>query len=66
MGCFTHSVDMKSNALMRSEEANDAAWEAARGAGIGALKWGAGAAVLAAIGYAVSPIYRGTTIQFKV
>lgn len=51
---------------MRSEEANDAAWEAARGAGVGAVKWGAGAAVLAAIGYAVSPIYRGTTIQFKV
>lgn len=51
---------------MKTEEANDAAWEAAKGAGIGAAKWGAVTAVLGAIGYAWSPVYRGTTIQFKV
>ncbi|KAL6849509.1 hypothetical protein ACO1O0_009050 [Amphichorda felina] len=57
---------MRSHDLMKTEEANDAAWEAAKGAGIGAAKWGAVTAVLGAIGYAWSPVYRGTTIQFKV
>lgn len=51
---------------MKTDEANDAAWEAGRGAVIGAAKWGAVAAVLGAAGYVWSPIYRGTTIQFKV
>jgi hypothetical protein len=51
---------------MKTEEANDAAWEAGKGAVSGAAKWGAVAAVLGAIGYAWSPIYRRTTIQFKV
>lgn len=57
---------MRTHDLMKSEEANDAAWEAGKGALIGAAKWGTGAAILAAAGYFWSPIYRSTTIQFKV
>ncbi|KAI1305610.1 hypothetical protein F5Y03DRAFT_146463 [Xylaria venustula] len=49
-----------------SEEAKEAQMEAVRGAGTGALKWGAAAAFLGGLGYATSPIYRGLTIQFKV
>ncbi|KAI8947033.1 hypothetical protein F4801DRAFT_562304 [Xylaria longipes] len=56
---------MPRNAL-DSEEARQAQMEAVRGAGSGALKWGIGAAVLGGLGYAMSPIYRGLTIQFKV
>jgi hypothetical protein len=29
-------------------------------------QWGLGTAILGAAGYAMSPIYRGLTIQFKV
>lgn len=29
-------------------------------------QWGVGAAILAAAGYKISPIYRGLTFQFKV
>ncbi|KAI1146824.1 hypothetical protein F4825DRAFT_176134 [Nemania diffusa] len=47
-------------------EAKQAQMEALRGAGFGALKWGAAAAVLGGLGYSMSPIYRGLTIQFKV
>lgn len=50
----------------KHEEAIDASWEASRGAVAGAIKWGIGSALLGAIGYAISPIYRGLTIQFKV
>ncbi|KAL2262470.1 hypothetical protein VTK26DRAFT_1201 [Humicola hyalothermophila] len=50
----------------KHEEAVEASWEATRGAVTGALKWGAGMAVLGGIGYAMSPVYRGLTIQFKV
>lgn len=57
---------MRSHDMMKSEEANEAAWEAGKGAVIGALEFGAATAVLGAIGYAWSPIYRRTTIQFKV
>ncbi|KFH47615.1 hypothetical protein ACRE_014870 [Hapsidospora chrysogenum ATCC 11550] len=57
---------MRSHDLMKTEEANDAAWEAGKGAVFGAAKWGAVTAVLGAIGYAWSPVYRRTTIQFKV
>lgn len=49
-----------------NEEADLASKEAVKGGVMGALKWGAGAAVLGAIGYAMSPVYRATTIQFKV
>ncbi|KAF2446123.1 hypothetical protein P171DRAFT_471737 [Karstenula rhodostoma CBS 690.94] len=52
--------------LTKDEETNAAAWEAARGAGWGATKWGSFAAVAAGVAYAFSPIYRGLTIQFKV
>jgi hypothetical protein len=51
---------------MKDEEAVEAGWEATRGALYGAAKWGAAMAVLGGIGYAISPIYRGLTIQFKV
>ncbi|QSZ30685.1 hypothetical protein DSL72_000243 [Monilinia vaccinii-corymbosi] len=50
---------------LRSKEANDAAWEAGRGALIGGAKWGLFAAALGGAGYALSPVYRGLTIQFK-
>ncbi|KAI1429612.1 hypothetical protein F5Y12DRAFT_413663 [Xylaria sp. FL1777] len=49
-----------------NEEAKRAQMEAVRGAGWGALKWGAAAAFLGGLGYATSPIYRGLTVQFKV
>ena len=52
--------------LKSSEDANDASWEAGKGAVSGAIKWGAGAVVLGAIGYVSSPVYRTTTIQFKL
>lgn len=51
---------------MKSEEAHEAAWEAARGALIGAAKWGACAAIAGAAGHVWWPLYRTTTIQFKV
>lgn len=57
---------MKSYDQMQSSEANDAAWEATRGAFIGAAKWGAVTAVLGGAGYAFSPVYRGLTFQFKM
>ncbi|KAI0907451.1 hypothetical protein F4823DRAFT_552067 [Ustulina deusta] len=49
-----------------NEEAKRAQMEAVRGAGSGALKWGIAAAFLGGLGYVMSPIYRGLTIQFKV
>ncbi len=57
---------MRSHDVTRHEEANEASWEAARGAAYGALKWGVASAALGGLGYALSPIYRGLTIQFKV
>jgi hypothetical protein len=51
---------------MASDEANDASWIAAKGAALGAVKWGAVAAILATAAHIRSPVYRGTTIQFKV
>ncbi|KAI1113743.1 hypothetical protein F5Y14DRAFT_451755 [Nemania sp. NC0429] len=59
------NLDMPRGAL-DSEDARLAQAEAVRGAGVGALKWGAAAAALAGLGYAVSPVYRGLTVQFKV
>ncbi|KAB2576481.1 hypothetical protein DIS24_g911 [Lasiodiplodia hormozganensis] len=52
--------------LEKDEEINSAAWVAARGAAVGAAKWGIASAVLGGAGYVFSPIYRGLTIQFKV
>ncbi|KAG8351454.1 hypothetical protein FVEN_g10429 [Fusarium venenatum] len=57
---------MRTHDAMQSEEANDAAWEAARGGIAGAVKWGIGAAILGAAGYVWSPLYRSMTVQFKV
>lgn len=57
---------MRSHDAMRDQEAVEAAWEAMRGAGYGMIKYGAVMGVLGGIGYAMSPIYRGLTIQFKV
>ena len=57
---------MRSHDVMKDEEAKAAAWEAAKGAGYGAFKYGAAFAILGGLGYAFSPIYRGLTIQFKV
>ncbi|KAK3902607.1 hypothetical protein C8A05DRAFT_33682 [Staphylotrichum tortipilum] len=50
----------------KHDEATDASWEATRGAIAGAVKWGIGTALLGGLGYAMSPVYRGLTIQFKV
>ncbi|KAK4113810.1 hypothetical protein N656DRAFT_828278 [Canariomyces notabilis] len=50
----------------KHDEAVEASWEATRGAVYGAIKWGAATAMLGGLGYLVSPIYRGLTIQFKV
>ncbi|KAH6626075.1 hypothetical protein B0J18DRAFT_130709 [Chaetomium sp. MPI-SDFR-AT-0129] len=50
----------------KHEEAVNASWEATRGAVSGAVKWGVASALLGGIGYVVSPMYRGLTIQFKV
>ncbi|KAF2158171.1 hypothetical protein K461DRAFT_318152 [Myriangium duriaei CBS 260.36] len=49
-----------------NDETNEAAWMAARGAVAGAARWGIYGMVLAGLGYAFSPIYRGLTFQFKV
>ncbi|TVY48022.1 hypothetical protein LOCC1_G001078, partial [Lachnellula occidentalis] len=60
------TLKMRSTGGLKGEEAKTAAWEATRGAVAGAAKWGLVAAGLGGIGYAMSPIYRGLTIQFKV
>ncbi|KAK7534361.1 uncharacterized protein J3D65DRAFT_483392 [Phyllosticta citribraziliensis] len=52
--------------LEKDEEINSAAWVAARGAGVGAARWGIYSAILAGAGWAFSPIYRNLTVQFKV
>jgi hypothetical protein len=57
---------MRTHDTTRHAEATEASWEAARGATYGAIKWGIGTAVLGGLGHAVSPIYRGLTVQFKV
>ncbi|WQF79787.1 Putative respiratory complex factor Rcf3 [Colletotrichum destructivum] len=57
---------MNSHNQMKSAEADDAAWEATRGAVTGAVRWGAGAAVLGAFAWRFSPLYKGLTIQFKI
>ncbi|PBP16755.1 hypothetical protein BUE80_DR012582 [Diplocarpon rosae] len=57
---------MHTSGGLRSEEATDAAWEGCRGAVVGAAKWGLFATLLGGVGYKISPIYRGLTIQFKV
>ncbi|EMC96894.1 hypothetical protein BAUCODRAFT_23319 [Baudoinia panamericana UAMH 10762] len=56
----------KHGSLVHDEELNTAAWVAARGAGVGAAKWGILSAAAAGLGFAFSPIYRSLTFQFKV
>ncbi|EME81889.1 uncharacterized protein MYCFIDRAFT_103628, partial [Pseudocercospora fijiensis CIRAD86] len=56
----------KHGSLTRDEEINEASWVAARGAAVGAAKWGAFSILAGAAGYAFSPVYRGLTVQFKV
>ncbi|CAI6333407.1 unnamed protein product [Periconia digitata] len=56
----------KHASLTKDEETNAAAWEAVRGAGWGAFKWGTFSVVAGGVAYALSPIYRGLTIQFKI
>ncbi|KAH6684135.1 hypothetical protein B0J14DRAFT_572192 [Halenospora varia] len=51
---------------LKNDDADGAAWEAGRGAVSGAAKWGLVFGGLGAVGYAMSPIYKGLTIQFKV
>ncbi|KAF2719868.1 hypothetical protein K431DRAFT_286348 [Polychaeton citri CBS 116435] len=58
--------DKRHGSLTRDDEVNDAAWIAARGAAVGAAKWGFFSAAVAAAGFAFSPVYRGLTFQFKV
>ncbi|MCJ1483475.1 hypothetical protein MMC06_003642 [Schaereria dolodes] len=58
---------MRSHASQdKDTEANAAAYEAAKGAAVGAAKWGLPFLGLSLAGYVLSPIYRSLTIQFKV
>ncbi len=57
---------MRSRDAAKDAEAEAAAWEATKGAGYGALKYGTLMALLGGLAYAASPLYRGFTIQFKV
>ncbi|TKX25864.1 hypothetical protein C1H76_1707 [Elsinoe australis] len=50
---------------LNNPETDEASWAAARGAVAGAARWGLYGAIAAGVGYAVSPLYRGLTIQFK-
>jgi len=56
----------RTHGRLDSEDTNEAAWIATRGAVTGAARWGLYSAMLAAAGFAFSPIYRGLTFQFKV
>lgn len=53
------------NVMNKDEETNQAAREAMKGAFYGTVKWGAAVGVLCGVGYAVSPLFRSFTIQFK-
>ena len=57
---------MRAHKALDSDDANEAQWEAARGAVSGAVKWGAATAALGGVAWAMSPVYRGLTVQFKV
>ncbi len=57
---------MRTHDLAKDEEANQASWEALRGAGYGLVKYGSAMAMISGAGFALSPIYRGLTVQFKV
>ncbi|KAI0377918.1 hypothetical protein F5Y04DRAFT_167850 [Hypomontagnella monticulosa] len=57
---------MRAHKALESDDTKEAQWEATRGAAVGAVKWGAASAVLGGLGYVLSPVYRGLTIQFKI
>ncbi|RYP76675.1 hypothetical protein DL771_001597 [Monosporascus sp. 5C6A] len=57
---------MRPHKALESDDAREAQWEAARGAAVGAVKWGAMTAVLGGVAWVFSPLYRGLTVQFKV
>ncbi|EGY18134.1 hypothetical protein HYQ45_012388 [Verticillium longisporum] len=57
---------MPSHSPLQTTEANEAAWEATRGAVAGAARWGLVAAVFGGAAQYFSPLYRGMTIQFKI
>ncbi|KAK5993339.1 hypothetical protein PT974_06768 [Cladobotryum mycophilum] len=57
---------MSSHDPLKSDEARDAGWEAGKGGLVGAAKWGIAAAILGVAGHYWSPVYRKTTVQFKV
>ncbi|TAQ85062.1 hypothetical protein B7494_g6619 [Chlorociboria aeruginascens] len=57
---------MRHSGGLRNEEAHIAAREATRGALIGAAKWGLFGVIVGGTGYALSPVYRSLTVQFKV
>ncbi|MCJ1292981.1 hypothetical protein MMC34_004534 [Xylographa carneopallida] len=52
--------------LAKDSDANAAAAEAFRGAAVGAAKTGIPLALLALVGLAISPLYRGLTVQFRL
>lgn len=62
---YAHAT-MKPTDALNSDEANEAQRQAIRGGGAGAVKWGFASAILGGLGYAISPVYRGLTVQFKV
>ncbi len=51
---------------IHNDEADAAGWAAVHGAVFGAAKYGVAMALLGGLGYVMSPIYRGLTVQFKV
>ncbi|KAM0332951.1 hypothetical protein ACHAQA_001607 [Verticillium albo-atrum] len=57
---------MAPHSPLETSEANEAAWEATRGAFTGAARWGAVAAVFGGAAQYFSPLYKGMTIQFKI
>ncbi|RFU26888.1 hypothetical protein B7463_g9446, partial [Scytalidium lignicola] len=57
---------MKAHGALRTDEASEAASEGGKGALMGAARWAVYGAIVSGAGYAISPVYRGLTIQFKV
>jgi hypothetical protein len=57
---------MRPHNAMNDEEVKEGAREGMRGAAIGGLKYGVAMLILGGIGQAMSPLYRGLTIQFKL
>ncbi|KAL6703114.1 hypothetical protein ACN47E_010176 [Coniothyrium glycines] len=58
-------MSRKHGSLEKDSETNQAAWEAAKGAAVGAAKWGAIFFLGGGLATAFSPLYRSLTLQFK-